>query len=140
MLATKDTILNYIPQRAPMVMIHSLLEANDDHATTQFQIEAGNLFVEDGFLREPGLIENIAQTAAAHVGFQFTEKKLPIPVGFIAAMKDLEIFSMPAINSVVTTTVKIKNTIFDVTLIDGKVEQDGKMLCCCEMRIYVKKK
>lgn len=140
MLATKETILNYIPQRAPMVMIHNLLEANDDHATTQFQIEADNLFVEDGFLREPGLIENIAQTAAAQVGFQFMEKKLPIPVGFIGAIKDLEIFSMPAVNSVITTIVKIKNMIFDVTLIDGKVEQDGKLLCCCEMRIYVKKK
>lgn len=139
MLATRETISNFIPQRAPMVMIHNLLEAGNDYAITELQIEADNLFVADGLFREPGLVENIAQSAAAQVGYQCAQRKAPVPLGFIAAIKDLEIFSLPALNSVITTMVKITNKVFDVTLIEGKVEQQGRVLCSCEMRIFVKK-
>ena len=139
MLATKETIIHFIPQRAPLIMVHNLLEAGDDYAITQLQIEADNLFVENGLFREPGLVENIAQSAAAQVGFQCAQKKVPIPVGFIAAIKDLEVFSLPALNSVITTIIKITNKVFDVTLIEGKIVQEGKVLCSCEMRIFVKK-
>lgn len=138
MLATRETISNFIPQRAPLIMVHNLLEAGDDYAITQLQIEADNFFVSDGLFREPGLVENIAQSAAVQLGFQCAQEKVPVPMGFITAIKDLEVFSLPALNSVITTMVKITNKVFDVTLIEGKVEQEGRVVCSCEMRIFVK--
>jgi 3-hydroxyacyl-[acyl-carrier-protein] dehydratase len=138
MLATRENITGYIPQRAPMVMIHNLLEASDSHAITQLKIERENIFVENNTLTEPGLVENIAQTAAAQVGYQCSIKKIPVPVGYIAAVKDLKIIKLPIVNSEITTSIRIVNQVLDVTLAQGEVRQHGEICCSCEMRIFVK--
>lgn len=137
MLVKKENIEKYIPQRSPMVMIDALLEASDNHAVTSLVIEDKNIFVEDGFLAEPGLVENIAQTAAAQVGFQCAAKKIPVPIGYIAAVKNLQVNKLPKLNSTITTSIKITNHVLDVTVAEGKIEQAGSVMCTCEMRIFV---
>ena len=138
MLATQDYIIKYIPQRAPMVMIHDLLEATEERAVTQLKITSDNIFVQHDALAEPGLVENIAQTAAVQVGFVCIQKNIPVPIGYIAAIKDLTFFSLPAINTTIKTTVRVKNQVLDITLIEGEVQQNDEILCRCEMRIFAK--
>ena len=138
MLANRTDILQYIPQRNPIVMGHELLEANDDYVITQFAIEPDNVFLTSGSFAEPGMVENIAQTAAVHVGYQCTLKKLPIPIGYIAAVKDLKVMSLPKQNSTITTSVKVINKVLDITVVQGKIEREGELLCSCEMRIFAK--
>src|SRR5688572_18935333 len=138
MLATRDDITKYIPQRHPIVMVHELVEADDDHAVTQLTIEPDNIFVSKEYFSEPGLVENIAQTAAMHVGYQCSLKNIPIPIGYIAAVKDLRIQTLPRQNSRISTTVTITNKVLDVTVVEGRVEQEGNLLCSCEMRIFAK--
>ena len=140
MLATRDDITKYIPQRHPIVMVHELVEADDDHAVTQLTIEPDNIFVSKEYFSEPGLVENIAQTAAMHVGYQCSLKNIPIPIGYIAAVKDLKIQALPKQNSLITTSVKITNKVLDITVVEGRVEQEGNLLCSCEMRIFAKVK
>ena len=137
MIATRNEITRYIPQRNPIVMIHDLVEAGEDFAVTRLVIEADNIFVSEGCLLEPGLVENIAQTAAAQVGYQCALKNIPVPLGYIAAIKDLEIFSRPKQNSAIVTSVRIVNQVLNVTIIEGKVEQEGKLMCSCEMKIFI---
>jgi 3-hydroxyacyl-[acyl-carrier-protein] dehydratase len=138
MLATRNDITKYIPQRNPIVMVHELIEADDDHAVTQLMIEPDNIFLSRQFFAEPGLVENIAQTAAMHVGYQCSLKNIPIPIGYIAAVKDLKIRALPKENTRITTSVKVTNKVLDVTVVEGRVEQDGEVLCSCEMRIFAK--
>jgi 3-hydroxyacyl-[acyl-carrier-protein] dehydratase len=137
-LARKHEITNLIPQRHPMVMIHDLVESSDQHAKTLLTIEPNNQFVDNGKLREPGLIENIAQTAAAQVGYQCLAKNKPVPIGYIASIKNLKVIALPVVHSIISTTVRITNQILDVTVVEGRVEQNGKLLCSCEMRIFAK--
>ncbi|HYG02542.1 MAG TPA: 3-hydroxyacyl-ACP dehydratase [Chryseosolibacter sp.] len=138
MLVLKNEIEKYIPQRKPVVMVDALLDADEKSARSVFQIEHDNLFVEDGFFREPGLIENIAQTAALHAGFRSRQLGVPVPVAFIAAIRQLEVFVLPEIGAELITKVTIINSVFDVTIIHGEVTNNGSLLCKCEMRIYVK--
>jgi 3-hydroxyacyl-[acyl-carrier-protein] dehydratase len=138
MLATRDDIVKYIPQRHPIVMVHELEEADDDHAVTNFTIEPDNIFVSNEYFKEPGLVENIAQTAAMHVGYQCALKNIPIPIGYIAAVKDLKIYSLPRENTRISTSVTVTNKVLDVTVVEGRVQQDGNLLCSCEMRIFAK--
>lgn len=137
-LASRNDIIKYIPQRNPIVMVHELLEADDDHAVTTLGIEPDNVFVTKEHFSEPGLVENIAQTAAMHVGYQCSLKNIPIPIGYIAAVKDLKIKSLPKQNTKITTSVKVINKVLDVTVVEGRVEQNGNELCSCEMRIFAK--
>ena len=138
MLATRDDIIKYIPQRHPIVMVHALVEADDSHAVTELAIEPDNIFVSNEFFAEPGLVENIAQTAAMHVGYQCSLKNIPIPIGYIAAVKDLKIQALPKQNTRIRTSVRVTNKVLDVTVVEGRVEQEGNLLCSCEMRIFAK--
>jgi 3-hydroxyacyl-[acyl-carrier-protein] dehydratase len=138
MLATRENIEQYIPQRPPMVMIDDLLEVSHTHAITRLQIRNENVFMERGCLAEPGMVENIAQTAAVQLGYQFKVKNIPVPIGYIAAVKNLQVYRMPEQNSLITTSIRIINQVLDVTVAEGKIEQDGVLCCTCEMRIFVK--
>ena len=138
MLANRSDILQYIPQRKPVVMVHELIEASDDYVVTQLAIEPDNVFLSSGKFTEPGMVENIAQSAAVHVGYQCSLKKLPIPIGYIAAVKDLKINLLPEQNSVIRTSVKVINKVLDITVVQGKIEFEGNVLCSCEMRIFAK--
>lgn len=138
MLASRYDIINFIPQRSPMVMIDDLMEANDNSAVTRLLVLPTNIFVDDGFFSEPGLVENIAQTAAAHVGYQCQQKNIPVPVGYIAAVKDLQVFVLPAVGSQISTSIRIVNQVMDVTLAHGEVRNGDQVCCRCEMRIFVK--
>jgi 3-hydroxyacyl-[acyl-carrier-protein] dehydratase len=132
-------ITDYIPQRAPIVMIDTLVTSDLESAHSSLHILPSNIFVENGKFTEPGLIENIAQTAAAMVGYQSALQKLPTPLGYIASIKDLVINSLPQAMSTIQTKIKVTNTVMDITIIKGTIEQESKTICSCEMRILIQK-
>ena len=138
MLANREDILKFIPQRKPIVMVHRLASASDDAAVTEFDIEPENVFISDRQFAEPGMVENIAQTAAVHIGYQCSQKNIPIPIGYIAAIKDLRVKGRPLVNSSITTSVKVVNKVLDITVVQGMITQGGETLCTCEMRIFAK--
>lgn len=138
MLVSRHDITRFIPQRDPIVMVHELLEANDEQASTSFTIESKNVFLFNGYFAEPGLIENIAQTAAVQAGYYCMKNNIPVPIGYIAAVKNLKIMNLPKENSVINTKVKVTNRVLDVTVMEGMIEQDGKLVCSCEMRIFTR--
>jgi predicted hotdog family 3-hydroxylacyl-ACP dehydratase len=121
-----------------MVMVGELVQAEANLAVTHFTILPDNVFLVANRLGEPGLVENIAQTVAAMVGYNCCQKNIPVPIGYIAAVKDLKIASLPAEGSVIETTVRITNQVMDVTVVSGKVEQSGKLICSCEMKVVAK--
>jgi 3-hydroxyacyl-[acyl-carrier-protein] dehydratase len=138
LIASINHIEYYLPQRSPMIMVHNLLEANDEYAVTSLTILPDNIFVSQGIFSEPGLIENIAQTAAAQAGYFYRQQTDLVPAGFIAAIRNLEIMLLPSVNSEIKTTVRITNKVMNVTIIEGKVELDDELICQCEMRIFIK--
>ena len=137
MLVTQENITSYIPQKPPFVMIDQLIDTDETTTRTTFRVREDNIFVEQGILREPALVENIAQTAAVRAGYLVQKENLPVMVGYIGAIKDLEIFTLPKINDNLETEIEIKNQVFDVTLIAGTVRCNGIVLAQCEMKIFI---
>lgn len=130
-------ILPLIPQRPPFVMLDNLVTADETTATSRYKIEERNIFVADGCLTEPALIENIAQTAAARMGYLCRLKNEPVPVGFIGAVQNLEIGQLPAVGDEIETTIGIKNQVFDVTIISGRITCGEKLIAACDMKIFI---
>jgi len=132
-------IFSLIPQRPPFVMIDRFFgqSADEKSGSSAFKITEGNIFVEDGAFTEPGLIENIAQTAAARIGYICKTEKKPVPIGYIGAVQNLEILALPKINEEIKTEITITNEIFNVTIISGKILCEGKLLAQCEMKIFI---
>ena len=130
-------INDLIPQKFPFVMIDQLDDSDETSTRCSFTIRDENIFTVDGAFREAGLIENIAQTAAARVGFIAMMEKKNVPVGFIGAVKNLEINDLPKTGETIVTEIKITNTVFDVTIISGTVCLGDKIIAQCEMKIVI---
>ncbi|MBG9376672.1 3-hydroxyacyl-ACP dehydratase [Panacibacter sp. DH6] len=130
-------ILDLVPQRAPFLMIGELIASDDKTTTTTFEIKPGNILTENGKFSEAGLIENIAQTAAARAGVTAIRKNKPVAVGYIAAVQNLEVFSLPSVNSTIHTEITADNEILNVLLISGKATCNGELLAKCTMKIFI---
>jgi 3-hydroxymyristoyl/3-hydroxydecanoyl-(acyl carrier protein) dehydratase len=134
-----ENILSLIPQRPPFVMVDKLLYADETTATTSFLINEKNIFVVNGKFTEPGLVENMAQTAAAqagHFGSSSTQKKIP-QIGYIGDVKNLEIVELPETGDELETEIIIVNHIFEVTMITCKIMRKKKLIASCEMKIFI---
>src|SRR5258707_1346938 len=117
-LVDKHHITEYIPHKQPIVMIDALLVCEGNLTTSSFKIEEDNLFVKDGRLHEPGIIENIAQTAAARAGYEVKKLGAAPLVGFIGAIKDLKIYELPKVGQTLETHVTKKTEVSSVTVIE----------------------
>ncbi len=138
MIVVKENIESLIPQRAPFVMIDELVFSDGSLTRTRLHIREDNIFLEDGRLSEPGLLENIAQTAAARAGYEAKKDKEPVRVGYIGAVKNFEVFDLPALDEVIETEIVTGNQVFDVTVINGTVYCNSRVMARCEMKIFIK--
>ena len=126
-----------IPQRPPFVMVDRLLAFTETTARGGFRIKTGNIFLENGEFKEPGLLENIAQTAAALAGYISKKENKPVAIGYIGSVKNLEIYSFPKIGDELFTEITIENQIFDVTIISGTISCNEKLLAQCKIKIFI---
>lgn len=128
-------VLDLIPQRPPLQMIDKLLYADERSAKGSLRIAADNLFCENGIFRESGLIEFIAQTAAAYMGYRNKLNSSVVKEGYIGAIKNLEINQLPPVDAEIQTEILVENEIIGFTIVTGKVYFEGRCIAACEMRI-----
>lgn len=130
-------IQEYILQRPPVIMIGRIVEISKRKVTCQFKVKNDNLFVTEGELHESGIIENIAQTIAAGAGYRAKEKNEKVKLGYIAAIKNLNIYTRPLADDVLSTSVEIINEVFSVTIVQAAVICGSSRVADCEMRIFI---
>ncbi len=128
-----------LPQQEPFVMIGTLLHFDMEHTVTSMTIEESSIFTEDGIFSASGLVENIAQTCAARIGYinKYILKK-GIQIGFIGAIRDMEILSLPKAGDVITTEVTVKEEVFGIVLISALITKGDEVMAKAEMKIAVK--
>ena len=138
-LVAKEEIASYIPQKPPVVMIDTLDFCEGAVTKTSFEIKEDTIFVCDGLFREPGIVENIAQTAAVKAGYEARKLGKDPQLGFIGAIKNLTIHRLPHVHEVLETSIEIINEVMEVTIIKGTSSISGKPVAECEMKIFIQK-
>lgn len=125
-----------LPQQEPFVMIGRLVHFDMERTVTETDITEGNLFVEDGEFTPSGIIENIAQTCAARIGYvnKYIYKK-GIKIGFIGAIRNLRIERLPRVGETITTTIDTLEEVFGMTLVKGAVTVGSETVAECRMKI-----
>ncbi|GAB3910823.1 3-hydroxyacyl-ACP dehydratase [Mucilaginibacter boryungensis] len=132
-----QNIFELLPQAPPFVMVGQLTYSDETTTRSTFTIRADNSMVFNGTFSEGGLLENIAQTAAARVGHIAKTENKPIAGGYIGAVKDFEVFFLPAIGNDIMTEIKIENQIFNVSVITGQVWCNNELAARCEMKVFL---
>lgn len=115
-----------LPQQEPFVMIGSLTHFEMGTSTTETLIKDNNIFVDNGCFSASGMMENIAQTCAARIGFynKYILHK-DVQVGFIGAVRDFRIYALAPVGTVITTQVDVVEEIFGMTLARATITASG---------------
>jgi len=129
-------IATILPQQPPFVMIDRLLHFDEVTTITQFQIRRDNLFVDNGKLNPCALAENIAQTCAARLGYyNVYVLKRGVQLGFIGAIRNLNVLRSPVVGETIVTSISVKQDIMGLTLVDAVVKCEDETLAHGEMKI-----
>ena len=128
-----------LPQQEPFVMVGSLIAFDADSSVTETLIREDNIFVDDGHFSASGMMENIAQTCAARVGFynKYVLHK-DVQVGFIGAVRNYVVHSLAPVGEMVTTRVDILQDVFGMTLANAQVTCRGEVIAEAEIKLAVR--
>lgn len=139
-------ITNFLPHRAPFLMVDKVLALDDENVVTSFKIKGDCIFLEDGVLNEVGMIENAAQTCSAIVGKSYFEDddiegegtKL---IGFISAIKKITVIGCPKLDEIITSKAKLKSRFdadgYSICTIQCSIYQEDQEMLSCELNLFI---
>jgi predicted hotdog family 3-hydroxylacyl-ACP dehydratase len=129
--------IELIPQREPFVLVDTVDDCDDVSTRTSFLIKEDHFLCRNGYLIEAGLVENMAQSAAAGAGCKFKSEGKDIPLGFIGSVDKLKVHFLPEAGKTIKTEVKITHKVMNITLVECIVEVDGRTAAQCGMKIFI---
>lgn len=136
-LIAGNDIFDLIPQRPPIVMIDAFYGFEGEISLSGLTITKDNIFCKDNLFQEPGIIEHIAQSAAARVGYSYWQKNEPVPLGFIASLDKVSIEKLPACDETLLTKVSILTDFGDFSIIGAEVISGDEVIATCKMKILM---
>jgi len=128
-------ITDLIPQRPPFVMVDCLKSCCMTDAVTELTVRSDNIFCEDGKLSQPGMLENMAQSCAARMGWLCLIRDEDVKIGMIGEIKDCSFFRQPKVGEIVTTHVHIAEDIFNLTLASAVMRIGEEVVAQTTMKI-----
>ena len=125
-----------LPQQEPFVMVDTLTGFSSEGITTETVVRADNMLAEAGQLSAEGVMENIAQTCAARIGFvnRYILRQ-SIQVGFIGAIRNFHIHRLPETDETITTHVRLVEEIFGMVLASATVTGERGPVAETEIKI-----
>lgn len=129
-------VLTLLPQREPFVMIDHLTHCDQVRTTTTLEVREDNLFMEGDQLNPCAVVENIAQTCAARMGYLnkyvFREK---VKLGFIGGIKNFCLQRPVVLGETLTTTIEVIEEVMQMILVNACVRVGDETIATAEMKI-----
>jgi predicted hotdog family 3-hydroxylacyl-ACP dehydratase len=130
-------IATLIPQGPPFVMVDRFLGSDGPVTKTGFRVAADNPLVGNGRLTVAGLIENIAQTAAAGAGYTALVSGGAVRGGAIVSVSNLVIDRLPDIGEELLTEINVTARVADIVVISGRITCRDTVIATGEMKILI---
>ena len=116
-------------------MVDRLTECDDNGATSELLVKEDNIFCSGDVMIESGMMENIAQTCAARIGYLGLLNNEPVKIGVIGGIKNMQFFDLPRVGDTLITKINIVSVVFNVTLVNAKVFCNDKLMAEGDMKI-----
>lgn len=125
-----------LPQQEPFVMVGCMTHFEMMSSTTETTIRPENIFVDDGCFSAVGMIENIAQTCAARIGYynKFVLHN-DVKVGFIGALRNYCVNALAAVGDTITTRVDVVEEVFGMTLANATICRGEETIAVAEIKL-----
>lgn len=126
---------NILPQRPPFVFVDRLLHYDTQLTRTAFRVPEAGVFVEDGLFRTAGLVENMAQSSAARIGYIARYiLHVPVTIGFIGSVRKLKVYRNPRCGELLETSVLLREDIFGITLTDVEIHSGTELIASASLK------
>ncbi len=139
MIVDSDKVKKLIPHKEPFVMVDELLTYTEENLKSRFRVASNNIFVEDNYFVESGIIEHMAQSVALHTGYQFFLQNKIAPTGYIGSIKNVVINRLPKTGESLETTINIIQEFMGVTLVDIEVFCKDEIIAKSQMKTVLAK-
>lgn len=136
-METKRNIIDYLPQRYPFILVDEILYTDSETTKTSFTVSAGHVLLEGNTLTEAGIVENMAQTAAAGEGKKAELANITLNGGYLVSINNLKISTLPAINDRLITEIKFIQSILNYRIIKARVLLSEREIAIAELKILV---
>lgn len=140
-------VTQLLPHKEPFILISHLIEMEGSRARTHFTIPKDHILVENEYLGEVGLLENLAQTAALSAGYAFftsqsTEMdKYKAPMGYMGSIKKIQMSRAPHFSEKLETRTVLMKSIrsgqTEVVFCIGKVCSGNDVLAHGEFKLFL---
>ena len=95
------------------------------------------MFCEDGRFCECGIIEHMAQSAAARVGWLALQKGEKVRLGFIGSVDNFEVLEFPQAGQKLCTEISVVQEVFGISLVRAVVFVEGREIAHGSMKIVL---
>ena len=129
---TDKSISEYIPQRPPFVFIDAVEALDAALARTRFTVVSDCVLVTDGALPLSGLMENAAQTCAVRAGYAGGNK-----IGFIGAVKQMEVTRFPHVGETLTTEAKLIQEVLNISLVECTTRVNDEVIATATLKLAI---
>lgn len=127
-------ILSLIPQRPPFVMVSRLVDFSPTGATTVFDVPQQGQLLSATHLTETGIMEHMAQSCAAYIGYR--NRTQPVKIGVIGAISNFELITHPRLGQSISTSITVMAEVGDMLMVEVRTAlPNGHQCASCQMKI-----
>ncbi len=138
-------IQQYLPHREPMLFVDTIFWLEKTYVEALFTIKPTQLFIQNEYFTEVGLLENMAQVCSTIIGqnyfVNFADLHKGDVTGFISTIKRAEILKLPKINQTITTKSTLLEVYdydeFTISLMQAIVVLDEEIIATATMNLML---
>lgn len=139
-------IKKLLPHRELMLMASNMPYLDSTSVETNFDIGTNCIFLQNGKLTEPGLIENAAQSCGAIVAQSYAHRNesneiIGQAIGFISAIKKIKIIDLPLVNERIVTKgmliSRFDDENFSLCTVDSTTFRNDELIVACTFNFLI---
>jgi 3-hydroxyacyl-[acyl-carrier-protein] dehydratase len=129
-----------VPHRPPMLIIHQLLERNEDTTLAEAMVPTEGIFLDpQGGLLPEYFIELIAQSVAAINGFDARKESRPPLIGYLVGIDNFSWIDKARPGETLQISLKKTFEFQAVTIMEGRVIGPNGLVAYGELKVWEEK-
>jgi len=118
-------------------MVDGYFYEDELHCQSELTVVADNMFLdESGRMAKEGLLEHVAQTSAAHIGFLRKQAGENVTLGYIGDIKKAQFSTpMPTIGDTLHTCLTVVSQVGGITMVSAETSVNKHVILTCRMKL-----
>ena len=137
-------IQQFLPHRQPMLFVDTIILIETNYVEAIYTIKSDQLFLQNNYFSEIGLIENMAQVCSSIIGQKYfidDDLQKGDLIGYISTIKTCTIYNLPKINQTILTKAKLLE-VFDyedyaISTMETQVLIDDKVFATATLNLLL---